>query len=74
MKQFLKTFLYTFLFVTLLLGGAGLYAWKRATGFLDAPIAAEGGKKRVTIEKGASVEQTVILLEIPGLELAVTNT
>jgi UPF0755 protein len=67
MKQFLKTFLYTFLFVTLLLGGAGLYAWKRATGFLDAPIATEGGKKRVTIEKGATFKQIAANLEAEGI-------
>jgi len=38
------------------------------------PFRAGEPNNRVTIEKGASVEQTVILLEIPGLELAVTNT
>jgi UPF0755 protein len=67
MKLFLKTFLYTFLIVTLLIGGAGLYAFKRATGYLDAPIAAEGGIKRVTIEKGSTFKQIASNLEAEGL-------
>ena len=43
-------------------------------GPVHVPFRAGEPNNRVTIEKGASVEQTVILLEIPGLELAVTNT
>ena len=67
MKQFLKTFFFTFLIVTLLLGGGGLYAWKRASAYLDGPIAAEGGKKRVTIEKGSTFKQIATNLEADGI-------
>lgn len=68
MKQFLKIFALTFLVATLLVGGLSLYAWRRALGYLDTPIATTHGETRtVVIEKGQTFKAVAGTLEGAGL-------